>query len=392
MTFLLKTLIQWRKFIIASALLAALVMAGISLVLPMWYTASTSMFPPETGGGMGLYSDLLQGMQIPLLSPGGMGAQPETIYIDILKSRSIGLRLIEEFDFQNLYQTGTMAETLRELHSRASFQLMVNGMIVINFEDRDPERAAAVANRFAELLDEFNKNSKITRASKTREFIEKQLEVRSEFLEDAEEALRDFQEQNQTIEINEQVKSALEIVSSLTGEAIALEVEMEILGQYASKSSDEFINKKSRYDEISSQLRKFKQESARDEDDMIRSFFPTFDRVPQVTLDYLRLLRQVKIEETVYELLIKEYEKSKIEETRDTPTVQILDRANVPELRSRPKRKFLVIVGGLAGLGWSALLSVLVTLWRKEDKQRDTFKEVFGPVMDDLAKVFRRKK
>lgn len=392
MTFLLKTLVQWRKFIIASAFLVALVMAGISLILPTWYTASTSMFPPDTGGGMGLYSDLLQGMQIPLLSPAGMGAQPETIYIDILKSRSIGLRLIEEFDFQKLYGTGTLAETMGELHSHASFQLMVNGMIVINFEDRDPERAAAVANRFAELLDEFNKNSKISRASKTREFIEKQLEVRSEYLEDAEEALRDFQERNQTIEISEQVKSALEIMSSLTGEAIALEVEMQILGQYASKSSDEFVSKKSRYDEISSQLRKFKQDSARDEDDMIRSFFPTLDRVPQVTLDYLRLLRQVKIEETVYELLIKEHEKSKIEETRDTPTVQILDRAAVPELRSRPKRKFLVVVGGLVGLGWSALLSVLITLWRREDKQRDSVKEVIRPVVDDLAKVFRRKK
>ena len=392
MTFLLKTFIQWRKFIIISALVVALVMAGISLVLPEWYSATTSLFPPETGGGVGLYSDLLQGMSIPLLSPAGMSAQPETIFIDILKSRLIGMRLIEEFDLQALYRTGTMTETLRALHNHSSFILMGNGMIIVNFEDRDPEQAATIANRYAELLDEFNKNSNINRASKTREFIEKQLETRDRLLAEAEEALKDFQEQNQTIEISEQVRSALEIVSSLTGEAIALEVELEILSQYTSQSSDEYISKKSRYDEIASQLKKFKQESARDDDDMIRSFFPTFDRVPQVTLDYLRLIRQVKIEETVYELLIKEYEKSRIEENRDTPTVQILDRAEVPEIRSRPKRKILVVVGGLVGLGWSALLSVLITLWRKEDKQRDTFKDVFAPVMDDLTKIFRRKK
>ncbi len=269
---------------------------------------------------------------------------------------------------------------------------MANGMIIINFEDRDPEQAATIANRYTDLLDEFNKNSNINRASKTREFIEKQLETRSRLLAEAEEALQVFQEENQTIEISEQVKAALEIVSTLTGEAIVLEVELKILGQYTSQSSNEYISKKSRYDEISSQLKKFKQESARDDDDMIRSFFPTFDQVPQVTLNYLRLMRQVKIEETVYELLIKEYEMSKIEETRDTPTVQILDRADVPEIRSRPKRKILVVVGGLVGLGWSALLSVLITLWRKEDKQRDTVKEVIAPVMDDLTKIFRRKK
>jgi LPS O-antigen subunit length determinant protein (WzzB/FepE family) len=179
-------------------------------------------------------------------------------------------------------------------------------------------------------------------------------------------------------------------MADLTAQAIALEVEMEILSKYASRSSDEYLKKKRRYDELQSQLKKFKVSSARDEDDFVRSFFPSLDKVPQVTLDFLRLARRVKIEETVNELLIKEYEKARIDEARDTPTVQVLDEATVPELRSRPKRKIMVVIGGLVGFGWSALIALLATIWREQGEQRRTFQTIFDPVIKDFSRIFRR--
>lgn len=391
LTYLISVLVKWRKFIIASALIAAAGMAVISLILPKWYTARTSLFPPETGGGMSMYSDLIQSFQVPLFGPLAGGAAPGTIYIDILMSRKIGLKIIDEFGLKEVYGRNIPTEALETLHSHCSFTLLENGLLNILYEDKDPERAAEVANRFAVLLDEFNRELNITRASRSRKFIEEQLAIRNKTLEKAEEDLRKFQEENKTLDISAQLTSTLEVMSDLTAQAIALEVEMDILGKYASKSSDEYLQKKRRYDELQDQLKKFKVSSARSEDDFVRSFFPTLDEVPEVTLEFLRLSRRVKIEETVHELLIKEYEKARIDEARDTPTIQVLDKASVPDIRSRPKRKFLVVIGGLVGFGWSALIAFVITVWREQGEQRRAFQSIFDPVRKDFSRIFRRK-
>jgi uncharacterized protein involved in exopolysaccharide biosynthesis len=390
MAYLITVLIKWRKFVVASSLIAVVGMAVISLVLPKWYTARTSVFPPETGGGMSMYADIIQSFQVPLLGPLAGGAAPGTIYIDILMSHKIGSQIIEEFGLKEMYGQDIMSEALQTLHSHCSFSILENGLLHISYEDKDPEQAAAVANRLAVLLDEFNRQLNITRASRTREFVEEQLEARSQTLAMAEEDMRKFQEENETLEIEAQINSSLDVMSGLAAQAIALEVEMEILSQFASKSSDEYKNKKRRYDKLLGQLKKFKVSSARDEEDFVRSFFPTLDKVPQVTLEFLRLTRRVKIEEAVYELLVKEYEKSRIDEARDTPTIQVLDEATVPEIRSRPKRKLLVVVGGLVGFGWSALIAIIITIWREQGEQRRNLQKIFDPVVKDFSRIFRR--
>jgi uncharacterized protein involved in exopolysaccharide biosynthesis len=390
MLFIIKTLVRWRRFILLAGIGTAAVMAGVSLFLPKWYRATTSVFPPETKSIMPFYADVVQSLQLPIFGPSAIGSRPNTIYIDILQSRTVGEQVVNEFDLKRSYGTALASEAIAQLHARTSYSLLENGLLMISFEDRDPDRAAAVTNRYVELLDQFNQQINITRASKTKEFIAEQMEMHSEILKRAEESLRAFQEQHQALELNEQIRSAIEVVSGLTAEAIKLEVELEILQQYTSGSSEEYTRTKKRYDGLVDQLKKFKIGDERDEDDTVRSFFPTFEDVPEIALDLARLTRRVKIEEKVYELLITEYEKARIEEARDTPTVQVLDAAVVPELRSRPKRKMLVLLGGILGLGWSALLVVFVSAWRDGASRGSRMREVLGPIANDFKRVFRK--
>ena len=255
----------------------------------------------------------------------------------------------------------------KKLHKHTGFTLHENGLLTITYEDQNSERAAAVTNRYVELLDEYNQRANVVRASKTREFIARQISLREESLAEAEGALQSFQQANQALVLDEQVKATIEVVSGLTADAIAREVELKILEQYTSTDSQEYIRKQTEYLELLEQLKKFKIQSTRSEDDFVRSFFPTFDTLPEVALQMARLMRRVKIEEKVYELLIKEYEMARIEEARDTPTVQVLDVATVPELRSRPRRKALTVVGGLVGIGWSSLLAIFLSVWREDN-------------------------
>ena len=393
MLFIVRTIVQWRRFILAAGLITAAVAAVVSFLLPTWYTANTSVFPPETGGPMSGYAQLLQQtLQIPIVTPSAGGARPGTIYIDILLSRSVGEKLVEEFDLKNVYKTEFVTDAIEALHSHTFFSLLENGLLKVSFEDRSPERAAAIANRYVNLLDEFNRNLNVTRASRTREFVAGQLEIHEGKLREAEEDLRKFQEEHQALELDQQTTSAIDIVASLTAQAVAMEIDLDILQQYASQSSEEYIRKKKQYDEILGQLQKFKADSTRSDTDFVRSYFPSFDRLPELGLELARRLRRLKIEEAVYRLLVEEYQKARIEEARDTPTVQVLDTANPPELRSRPKRKMIVIFGGIVGLGWSTLFSVFLSGWREDRYKARALSGLFGPIGSDLKRTFRFRK
>ena len=390
MLFILRTIIHWRKFILASGILTAVLAGLVSLILPKWFTATTSVFPPDTSGGMmSGYAQLLQqSLQIPLPTPSAVGARPNTIYIDILLSEKVSNKIIDDFDLKRLYETELTFEAIDVLHSHTFFSLLENGLLKIGVEDRDPEKAAAIANRYVELLEDFTREINTTRAAKTKEFVSKQMVIHAVELAAAEEELKKFQQENEAIKLDEQITAAIDIVASLTAEAVAMEIELEILSEYTSQSSQEYIRKKKEYDEVLDQLRMFKLESSRAETDFVRSFFPTFDSIPELALEMARLMREVKTGTVVYRMLVEEYEKARIEEARDTPVVQVLDRAAVPELRSRPKRKILVIFGGIVGLGWSTLLVVFLGVWREDKTRSDKIKELFGPITSDFKKIF----
>jgi LPS O-antigen subunit length determinant protein (WzzB/FepE family) len=393
MLFILRTIIQWRKFILASGILTAIGAGVVSFLLPKWYTATASVFPPDLGGTMTGYAQLLQqSLQVPIVAPSAVGARPNTVYIDVMLSQRLGEKLVNEFGLKNRYKTGLMVTAIDVLHSHSSFTLLENGLLKVSFEDKDAGVAAAITNRYVDLLDEFNREINVSRASKTREFVGGQLEIHERELRAAEESLRDFQERHEALQLDQQVTSAIDIVASLTAEAVAMEVDLDMLRQYASPSSEEYIRKKREYDEILKQLNKFKADSARGNQDDVRSFFPSFDKLPEMALEMARRLRRVKTEEAIYALLTQEYEKARIEEARDTPTVQVLDTAKVPELRSRPRRKMLVIFGGVVGLGWSTLLAVFISVWREDRERARSALSVFSPVASDLKRLLSFKK
>lgn len=385
----LRAIVSWRKFILLAAFSGAFIAAVVSLLLPKWYTATTSVFPPEPKSSISPYAQLLQNLQAPIFGPTAVGARPGTIYIDILKSRKVGERVIEEFGFKEIYGVNLMSDALDLLRSHTFFTLLENGLLFVSFEDRDPRRAAQVTNRYVELLDEFNRELGVTRASRKREFIEGQLERQKEELVEAEEALKKFQQKNHAVQLDEQTRAAIEIVAGITGEAIKLEVELELLRHYTSLESEEYTRKKKRYEELLSQLSAFQEDSTRSEEDVIRSFFPPLERVPRVALEYARLLRNVKVGEKVYELLVTEYQQARIEEARDTPTVQILDTATPPELRSRPRRKLIVFLGGLLGLAWACVVAVFSTFLSKGSGRKETLEELVRPIVEDLRRIFR---
>jgi uncharacterized protein involved in exopolysaccharide biosynthesis len=391
MLFFFQTLIRWRRFILASALASGAIIGAVSFVLPKWYTATTSIFPPEPTVAMPMYAELVQQLSAPLLGPVASGAAPETIYIEMLKSRIIGEKVIAEFGLMDLYGASRIEDCLNELHSHLGFTLLENGLLIVTFEDREPTRAANIANRMVELVDETTRGLKVSRAGRTRGFVERQLGERELLLAQAETDLRAFQQAHNIIEVDEQLRSAMDIVTSLSARAIALEIEMEIMATYTSKNSEEYLRKQAEYNTVVSQLAKLQANQKESDPNMARSFIPALADVPEVALQYIRLKRAVEVQTTVYTMLVSEYEKARIEEARDTPVVQVLDPAVPPNLRSRPKRKLLLLVGVLLGLGWSSLVALFVTAWREDRGRTTAVRELLKPLAGDFGRLRRRK-
>ena len=97
--------------ILLAGLGTAMVMAVVAFVLPSWYTATTSVFPPETKSSMPpMYSDIVQSLQLPSIGPSANGSRPSTIYIDVMRSRRVGENLLEEFNLFEAYETSTTVD------------------------------------------------------------------------------------------------------------------------------------------------------------------------------------------------------------------------------------------------------------------------------------------
>lgn len=316
----------------------------ISLLLPKVYTAKVSILPP--------HNSPLQDMGFSLMSPGpsigsgsGIGGllgagSPADLWVGILKSRTVKDSIIERFNLVKIYDAKTLDETREVLNERVQVSKQKKEeIIVVAVDDEDPEKAAAMANAFVEELDRVNKNVVMTSGKKARIFIEKRLDEATSLLSKTEEDIRSFQERNKVFKLEEQSKAMIEAIGAVKGQLIAKEVALQTLLSYASASNPEVKLLKTEIAELKSKLKELDEGGAEHGKDI---FIPSA-KIPSISLKYVRFLRDAKFEETLFQLLTQQYEMARIQEAKDSPTVQVLDVAVPPQEKSRPKRAFIVL-------------------------------------------------
>ena len=349
----LAILVAYRRFIFLNLVGVCLIVALLSFLLPSWYRATTTVLPPggEAALGLGAATSLLGGapgfatsLSLPFM------ATPSDIVAVILKSRAVGEVVIKEEQLMEVYRTESIEKALKELFSRVKVTVTAEGLISLSYEDRDRVRAADVANRFIEQSDRISRETSASQAKSARIFIEQRLSQTKEELARSEENLKRFQEENKTILLDDQTRASIEKGAELKARMVSSEIELNVLSKTMSPSHPRIKSLRSEVDETKRQLEIL--ERGRDEEDPEGKTVldVPFSQVPSLSLKLARLIREVKIQEGVFELLTQQHEQYKIQETKDTPTLQVLDRAVPPERRARPKRALLVGVSGLLSL------------------------------------------
>jgi uncharacterized protein involved in exopolysaccharide biosynthesis len=341
-----------RRLVLSLVGGAFLVSLIVSLLLPKYYAAMASVLPPQpepvigapialsgvgalggggAGGGSGAAAGLAQSF-LGMKSPGDLWA-------GILKSQRVMDTIIDRFKLREVYGKETIEDTRRALEGCVNVDAGKEGIVSVTVEDKDPKQAAAMANAFIQEMDRVNRLTGTTSSGRTRAFIEQRLGETKAALAIAEDALRAFENRNKAVKLDDQATAIIQAFGDVKGKLVAKEVELGSLLSFATASHPQVKMAKTEIAELQGQLRKLEKGTPG-----ARDIFVATDQVPNLNVEYLRLLRDVKYEEILFQLLTQQYEVARIQEAKDTPTVQILDYAKVPEKKSRPKRAIIVLL------------------------------------------------
>jgi len=376
---ILSVIIKWRRLLIVNFFAAAVVVFIIASFLPKWYASSASIFPPEKEtSAMSLSSSLMGAGLGSILSGSGMSlpsfATLSDIYSAVLQSRTVAELVIDENDLMEVYKTESRENALRKLGSHLSVNVGPEGIINVAFEDKDPQRAADIVDSYIVQLNKVNRKIRTARVSATRQFIEERLEQTKIELDKAENDYKDFQLDNKAISLNDQVSAMIDNLAELQSQLVLADIELGVFKQSFLSTHTKVKQQEAKIAEIKKQIQILEKGSPEAESGTLSI---PLTETPGLGLELVRLTRSLKIQEAIYELLTQQYEQAKIQEKRDTPTIQILDYPKVPEKKSRPKRATMALLAGMLCF----LLTLTTTFFvefidRNKDANTETYKRL----------------
>jgi tyrosine-protein kinase Etk/Wzc len=356
------------RLIVLFWVIGVLVTMGYSLWLPKVYESTATLLTPDErdGRSLGLATALAASgimQSFPGLAIPSMTSQRD-IFVGILRSRTMAQDIVEHFHLQQRYEAKFLSDAIERLLKATTVALSKEGIISVKVEDTDPQLAADIANFYVANLDQMLARIATTEASKQRVFVAVRLTETERELRRAEEALRQFQEKNKVIALQEQARGAVETTAQLKGEIMASEVQLEVMRKFATEANADVIKLKRRIEEMKRHLAQMQYgqgwvlpAESRNPGEPRNEIHIPFAQVPELGLELARLMRDVKVQETVYTLLTQQLEQAKIAEARDTPTVQTLDKAVPGDRKSKPKIKLNMAIAGFTSLLAGILLS-----------------------------------
>jgi len=391
--------------------LAGLVLATMAaFLLPKQYDSTLRLMPPEkdAGGSLAMMAAMAGSSSSSGSSESGLGQVASdllgaksqgALYTMVLQGRSIADSLIQRFDLRKVYRTKYWEDTRKKLASRTEIaEDRKSGVIVIKVRDSDPHRAAQLAQAYVEELNVLISKVSTSAARRERIFIEQRLKTAREDLDASAKEFSEFASQNTAIDIPEQGKAMVQAAAILQGQLIAAQSEVQGLSQVYTDSNVRLRSARARVEEIQRQLVKMgganssfgaggrepvADPASASKDLDPNDIYPAIRKLPLLGVKWADLYLQNKIQEKVYELLTAQYEVSKIEEAKETPSVQVYDLADIPEKKSWPPRLLLMALG--AGLSFCIGVGLILgeRAWRGLDFQ-DPRKEFVQRVARDV--------
>jgi uncharacterized protein involved in exopolysaccharide biosynthesis len=404
----LRLLWNERAFLVRAAGIGLMISAVVAFAIPKRYTTSTRLMPPDSqsSSSMLMLAGMAQKAGTGLGSMAGdlLGLKSSgALFVGMLQSQTIQDHLVEQFELKKVYRKRLLLDARTQLSDKTAVQEdRKSGIITITVTDRSPQRAAAIANAYVNELNTMVAQLSTSSAHRERIFLEGRLQSVRRDLDDAETQLAQFSSKNSTLDIQQQGKAMLDAAAGLAGQMIAAESELQGMRQIYTENNARVRELSARVAELRKELDKISgmdssvaragrsnadpplEPVANTSADMP---YPSIRQLPLLGAKYADYYRQAKIQETVYELLTQQNELAKVEEAKETPSVKVLDLAEIPEKKSYPPRLIVMLLGTLIALGLALARIVGTTRWHgidPEDERKVFALEVFASVKTQM--------
>lgn len=380
----------WFIFVITSVAIL------VALISPKWYKSRASVFPAEEAdllGELGGLSSLVK-----TFSPGkglsGLTGPSETDrYIAILKSGSVVDKVINKFDLVNVYEIsdGSIEKTAKVLMSNVDIEVQDEGNLTIDVYDKDPQRAADMANYFVEILNEVNSRLHVQNATANREFIEKRYNQNLKDIAEGEQTMQDFQKKYGVVAVPEQIEATVKAMAEVYGKLAEKEIEFNVLKRSLSIEHPVLKTTEIEVQELRKKIDLINTGSKNLNSD-IKVLIP-FKQAPELGAEYLKIYRNLEIQYKILQFITPLYEQSRVEEIRNTPSVIILDRASPAERKAKPKISLYALIAFI-----SSVLVGFVVVYTKELTDRlqkaspQKYNYITNALKSDWSKLPFRKK
>lgn len=353
---LLVTVARHKMIVAGTTLMVGALALIAAMLMPPMFASTTKLMPPQQSQSSGLSAMFGQLGGLASAAGGLAGVKtPSDIYVGLLESRTVADNLIQRFKLKERYGAN-MDATRNALQLNTQIGLgRKDGMISITVSDRNPQFAADMANAYADELNKLTQTMSLTEASQRRLFFERQMVDAKNQLAEAEVGLRNTQEKTGLIQPDGQVQALISNAAQLRGTIAAKEVQLNAMRTFSAAQNPELLRAQEELRSLQGQLAKLEQSQAGKDG----GFMVPTGKIPAAGVEYVRSMRNVKYYETIFELLSKQFELAKIDEAKNSSTVQVLDKALPAEQKYKPKRSLIVLGGLFAGFVLGLMLAFM---------------------------------
>jgi uncharacterized protein involved in exopolysaccharide biosynthesis len=343
---LLIPLAESLRTLILVPIVIGLLALGVTYVIPPTFTARTSFLPPQQQQSSAASALASLGALAGLAGAAGGVKSPVDQYVALMRSHTVSDRMIDAFELMPVYREKFRVDTRKELEKNVRIAAgKKDGLVVIEVDDEDPKRAAAMANRYVSELQVLTSTLAITEAQQRRVFFERQLEQTRDRLTSAQRSLESGGFNAGAIKA--EPKAAAEGYARLSAQVTAAEVRLQALRRAFADNTPEVQQQLATLSALRAQLAGLEARAA-----------------PQGDADYITRYREFKYQETLFDLFARQYELARSDESREGALIQVVDAAAPPEKRSWPKRALVTVVASIAALLATAALLVVRNAWR----------------------------
>jgi tyrosine-protein kinase Etk/Wzc len=331
---LLSMCISRWPFLVATGAAGSVLALAIALLLTPTFE-SQAVFLPPTAQVSSTENPLAALVKTP----------SSAIYTGLLLSDSVLGDVVEHTNLQAIFKSKNLADARTMLHRKTKVATDTSGFVTLTVTDKDPKLARDIASSFLAALSRLNDRLAITSAAQQRHIFQAGLEDEKNALEDAEIALAKAQEASGVVAPQMQTQTGLLAIDNTRTQIRLQQVLLASLEQSETDQAPDVVRARSQVQALEAQLHNLETGAQAGAGGALSA-----TKAPSVNLEFVKLEREVKYHQTLFDVMAKQYEAAKIQESSAAPGVQIVDFPEIPVRKAWPSRILFAVGGGIFGL------------------------------------------